>query len=183
MYSPSLSHDVDNFNNGNTTHLDSKTGFAGKVAVGHYFLPMLALELGAGYFQSKGSPAAEPGKTMLKVVPVVATERCCFHLVYSSPTACSESAPTSPIWTCRAMKPQPIQVTIKPPLDYTAVPASTSIFQTACSWGLKENTSGSSPLIRRAGYQAERVYYRQQIYGIQVFSLTPYISSKKGEHP
>jgi len=73
IYSPSLSHDVDNFNNGNTTHLDSKTGFAGEVAVGHYFLPMLALELGAGYFQSKGSPAAEPGKTMLRVVPLVAT--------------------------------------------------------------------------------------------------------------
>lgn len=73
IYSPSLSHDVDNFNNGNTTHLDSKTGFAGEVAVGHYLLPMLALELGGGYFQSKGSPAAEPGKTMLKVVPVVAT--------------------------------------------------------------------------------------------------------------
>ncbi|MDR3579599.1 MAG: outer membrane beta-barrel protein [Oryzomonas sp.] len=73
IYSPSLSHDVDNFNNGNTTHLDSKTGFAGEVAVGHYLLPMLALELGAGYFQSKGSPAAEPGHTMLKVVPLVAT--------------------------------------------------------------------------------------------------------------
>lgn len=73
IYSPSMSHDVADFNNGSTTHLDSKTGFAGEVAVGHYILPMLALELGAGYFQSKGSPAAEPGKTMLKVVPVVAT--------------------------------------------------------------------------------------------------------------
>jgi len=73
IYSPSSSHDVDNFNNGNTTHLDSETGFAGEVAIGHYFLPMLALEVGTGYFQSKGSPAAEPGRTMLKVVPVVAT--------------------------------------------------------------------------------------------------------------
>jgi len=73
IYSPTLSHDVNDFNNGSTTHLDSKTGFAGEVAVGHYFLPMLALELGAGYFQSKGSPAAEPGDTMLKVVPLVAT--------------------------------------------------------------------------------------------------------------
>jgi opacity protein-like surface antigen len=73
IYSPSLSHNVDNFNNGNTTHLDSKTGVAGEVAVGHYFLPMLALELGAGYFQSKGSPAAVPGKMMLRVVPLVAT--------------------------------------------------------------------------------------------------------------
>ena len=73
IYSPSLSHDVNNFNGGSTTHLDSKTGFAGEVAIGHYFLPMLALELGAGYFQSKGSPAAGPGETMLKVVPLVAT--------------------------------------------------------------------------------------------------------------
>jgi outer membrane protein W len=73
IYSPSTSHDVENFNGGSTTHLDSKTGFAGEVAVGHYFLPFLAVELGGGYFESKGSPAAEPGSTKLKVVPVVAT--------------------------------------------------------------------------------------------------------------
>jgi outer membrane protein W len=73
IYSPSLSHDVDNFNGGNREHLDSKTGFAGEVAVGHYFLPMLAVELGAGYFESKGSPATPPGDTRLKVVPLVAT--------------------------------------------------------------------------------------------------------------
>ena len=73
IYSPSLSHDVNNFNGGSTTHLDSKTGFAGEVAIGHYFLPVLAVELGAGYFESKGSPAAEPGEARLKVVPLVAT--------------------------------------------------------------------------------------------------------------
>ncbi len=73
IYSPSLSHDLDNFNGGSTTHLDSKTGFAGEIAYGHYFLPILAIELGAGYFESKGSPAAEPGKAKLKVVPLVAT--------------------------------------------------------------------------------------------------------------
>lgn len=73
IYSPSLSHDLDNFNGGSTTHLDSKTGFAGEVAVGHYFLPMIAVELGAGYFESKGSPAAEPGDAKLKVVPLIAT--------------------------------------------------------------------------------------------------------------
>jgi len=72
-YSPSLSHDVNNFNGGSTTHLDSKTGFAGEVAYGHYFLPFLAVELGAGYFQSKNSPVAQPGNTMLRVVPLVAT--------------------------------------------------------------------------------------------------------------
>lgn len=73
VYSPTASHDIDTFNAGNRTHLDSKTGFAGEVAFGHYILPMVALELGAGYFESKGSPAAPPGELKLKVVPLVAT--------------------------------------------------------------------------------------------------------------
>jgi outer membrane protein W len=73
VYSPSASHDIDTFNAGNRTHLDSKTGFAGEVAFGHYILPMVALELGAGYFESKGSPATPPGDLKLKVVPLVAT--------------------------------------------------------------------------------------------------------------
>ena len=75
IYSPSTSHDIENFNGGSTSHLDSKTGFAGEVAVGHYFLPFLAVELGGGYFESKGSPAAEPGAARLKVVPLVATAK------------------------------------------------------------------------------------------------------------
>ena len=73
MYSPSDNFDLDNFNGGQTTHFDSETGFAGEVAVGHYFLPILAVELGVGYFESEGSPAAQPGETKLRVVPVVAT--------------------------------------------------------------------------------------------------------------
>ncbi len=73
IYSPSTSYNIDNFNGGSTTRLDSKTGFSGEVAVGHYFLPMLALELGAGYFESKGSAAAQPGESTLKVVPLTAT--------------------------------------------------------------------------------------------------------------
>jgi len=73
VYSPSYSHDIDNFNAGNRTHLDSKTGFAGEIVAGHYFLPMVALELGAGYFESKGSADAQPGETKLKVVPLTAT--------------------------------------------------------------------------------------------------------------
>ena len=73
LYSPSGSHELDTFNNGNRTSLDSKTGFAGEVAVGHYFSPMIALELGAGYLESKGSPAVAPGELKLKVVPLVAT--------------------------------------------------------------------------------------------------------------
>jgi outer membrane protein W len=73
VYSPSSSHDIDTFNAGNRTHLDSKTGFAGEIAFGHYFNPMMALEFGAGYFESKGSPLAQPGELKLKVVPLIAT--------------------------------------------------------------------------------------------------------------
>jgi opacity protein-like surface antigen len=80
IYSPSTSYDLDNFNGGNTTRLDSKTGFAGEIAVGHYFLPMFAMELGVGYFESKGSPAALPGEAKLKVVPVTATGKILFPM-------------------------------------------------------------------------------------------------------
>ncbi len=80
IYSPGNSYDVHDFNAGQTDHLDSKTGFAGEIGVGHYFLPMLAVELGAGYFESKGSPAAKPGEAKFKVVPVVATAKVCIPL-------------------------------------------------------------------------------------------------------
>lgn len=73
IYSPSESFDLDNFNGGTTTSFDSKTGFAGEVAMGHYFTPMFAVELGAGYFETDGSPAAQPGETKLRVVPMIAT--------------------------------------------------------------------------------------------------------------
>jgi outer membrane protein W len=73
IYSPSTSHNLDNFNAGNRSHLDSKTGFAGEVAFGHYFLPILAIELGGGYFETKGSPLAQPGELKLKVIPLIAT--------------------------------------------------------------------------------------------------------------
>ncbi len=75
IYSPSMSYDVHDFNAGQTDRLDGKSGFAGEIGVGHYFLPLLAVELGAGYFESKGSPAAQPGEARLKVVPVVATAK------------------------------------------------------------------------------------------------------------
>ena len=73
VYSPSDSHDIRNFNNGDRTHLDSTTGFAGEIAIGQYITPLVAVELGAGYFESEGSPEAEPGETKLKVIPVIAT--------------------------------------------------------------------------------------------------------------
>jgi len=80
IYSPSMSFDIDNAAGGTTVnngrvHMDGKTGFAGEVAFGHYFLPMLAVELGGGYFESKGSPAAAVGESKLRVVPLIATAK------------------------------------------------------------------------------------------------------------
>lgn len=72
-YSPSSNYDLDNFNGGDTEHLDSKTGFAGEIALGRYIMPIVAVELGVGYFESEGSPVASPGETKLKVMPIVAT--------------------------------------------------------------------------------------------------------------
>jgi len=80
LYSPSSSHDVDTFNAGNRTHLDSKTGIAGEIAAGYYLLPMVALELGGGYFESKGSPDAQRGETKLKVIPLTATGKALLPL-------------------------------------------------------------------------------------------------------
>ncbi len=80
IYSPSMSFDLNNFNGGTTTHLDSKTGFAGEVAIGHYFSPMVALELGAGYFESDGSPVAQSGESKLNVIPLIATAKVFFPI-------------------------------------------------------------------------------------------------------
>jgi opacity protein-like surface antigen len=73
LYSPSSSYHLEDVNDGNRSRLDSKTGFAGEIALGHYFMPMLAVELGVGYFESKGSPAAQPGEAKLTVVPLTVT--------------------------------------------------------------------------------------------------------------
>lgn len=75
IYSPSKTFEVENVNAGRTDRFDSKTGPAGEVAIGHYFMPMLAAELGAGYFESKGSGAAGSGDAKLKVVPVTLTAK------------------------------------------------------------------------------------------------------------
>ena len=75
IYSPSTSFDIENTGVNNRTHYDSKTGFAGEIAVGHYFLPMFALELGGGYFESKGTPGGGNEDSKLKVVPLIATAK------------------------------------------------------------------------------------------------------------
>ncbi|MBT1072881.1 outer membrane beta-barrel protein [Pelotalea chapellei] len=68
IYSPSTKGDLDDIDFG------KKAGFTGEVAVGHYFFPFMAVELGAGYFQSKNSPVLPAGTdAMLRVVPLVAT--------------------------------------------------------------------------------------------------------------
>lgn len=70
IYSPSDEFEVNNVNAGLTDRFDAKTGFNGEVAFGHYILPVLATELGVGYFESKGDAAAAAGDAKLKVVPV-----------------------------------------------------------------------------------------------------------------
>ena len=113
IYSPSLSHDIENFNGGHTSHLDSKTGFAGEVAVGHYFLPFLAVELGGGYFESKGSDAAEPGSTKLKVVPVAWPP-----VKLPNPVALFSAAALPPAgWTRLAVVTNPSSLTCWPPKE------------------------------------------------------------------
>jgi opacity protein-like surface antigen len=76
VYSPSENYNLSNFNGGNTTTLDPRTGFNGEIAVGSYLIPgILALELGVGYLDSKSSPSEEPGNTRLKAVPVLLTAK------------------------------------------------------------------------------------------------------------
>lgn len=70
-YFPSTHFGLNDFTNSTTrTELERKNGFDGELAYGHYFFPFFGLEFGAGYFESKAAPAAEPGETRLKVVPV-----------------------------------------------------------------------------------------------------------------
>lgn len=52
--------------------LNPGSGFNGEVAIGRYFAPFFAVEIGAGYFESDGtSPSSRLGE--LEVIPVVAT--------------------------------------------------------------------------------------------------------------
>ncbi|GAB7025937.1 outer membrane beta-barrel protein [Geotalea toluenoxydans] len=77
IYSPSNDFDVQEIPGDSTvSRLDNKIGFAGEVALGHYIMPVLAMELGAGYFESKGSGEAVAGQdARLRVVPVVLTAK------------------------------------------------------------------------------------------------------------
>jgi outer membrane protein W len=73
IYSPSASFNLKNIGLDNKTFdANTKTGFDGEIALGHYFLPTMALELGVGYFKGKGSFATTPVHDMnFSVVPVI----------------------------------------------------------------------------------------------------------------
>lgn len=80
IYSPSNDFDVQDIPGDSTvSRLDNKIGFAGEVALGRYIMPAVAMELGAGYFESKGSGEAVAGSdARLRVVPVVITAKVLF---------------------------------------------------------------------------------------------------------
>lgn len=59
IYSPSADFTVSNLNVETTFDGNTKTGFDGEIAFGHYFLPTVVLELGAGYFKAKGTLDSE----------------------------------------------------------------------------------------------------------------------------
>ena len=80
-YSPNQNYSVNDFNTaGARSDLESKKGFDGEIAFGHYLAPIFGLEFGAGYFESKSSPAIEPGEMKLKVVPVQLSAKLFFPL-------------------------------------------------------------------------------------------------------
>ena len=66
-YSPSQSFDLDN------VHFNTKNGYTVTGALGHYFLPFLAVELEGGYLESKTSSSFPGAESKLKVYPVLAT--------------------------------------------------------------------------------------------------------------
>lgn len=77
IYSPSASFNLKNVGISNDTfNADTKAGFDGEIAIGHYVLPTLALELGAGYFKGKGSFKITSVHDMkFDVIPVVVSAK------------------------------------------------------------------------------------------------------------
>lgn len=55
IYSPSADFNIDNLNVETTFDGNTETGVDAEIAFGHYFLPTVVLELGAGYFKAKGT--------------------------------------------------------------------------------------------------------------------------------
>lgn len=74
LYSPSDDFDLEG------QHFNRDDGFVAEIAYGHYFAPIFALELGAGYFESKATAAVPAGETKFKVVPVTLTGKLLFPI-------------------------------------------------------------------------------------------------------
>ncbi|MGE5844594.1 MAG: outer membrane beta-barrel protein [Syntrophaceae bacterium] len=74
LYSPSDDFDLQG------QHFNRDDGFVAEIAYGYYFVPMFALELGAGYFESKASAAVPAGETKFKVVPLTLTGKVLFPI-------------------------------------------------------------------------------------------------------
>lgn len=76
IYSPSAVFNLDNVDIGTTFDGDTQTGVSGELALGHYVLPTLALEVGVGYFNGKGTfeggnAASLRGAVDFDVIPVL----------------------------------------------------------------------------------------------------------------
>jgi outer membrane protein W len=75
IYAPSADFDLANVGVATTFDGDTKTGFSGEIAFGHYFTPTLALEAGIGYFKGKGSygTGTSRGDIDFDVIPFILT--------------------------------------------------------------------------------------------------------------
>ncbi|PJA76596.1 hypothetical protein CO151_02225 [bacterium CG_4_9_14_3_um_filter_65_15] len=72
IYSPSATFDLGNINVSSTFDANTKTGFDGEIAFGHFFLPTFAMEMGIGYFKGTGSFATTPPQARdFNVIPVI----------------------------------------------------------------------------------------------------------------
>ena len=79
IYSPSKTFTLRNLDVETTFDADTKTGFDGEIAIGHYVLPTLALEVGAGYFKGTGTVASDAVSARhqvdFNVVPVLVSAK------------------------------------------------------------------------------------------------------------
>ena len=81
VYSPSETFTFEQLDIETTFDGDTETGFNGEIAIGHYFLPTLALEAGAGYFKGKGNlkptntSDAKTGEVDFDVVPILVSAK------------------------------------------------------------------------------------------------------------
>lgn len=78
FYSPSATFDLGNIETSGGLQGTADTGVAGELAYGHYFSPSFALEVGVGYFRSKGTfaaPSAGGRELKFNVIPVIVSAK------------------------------------------------------------------------------------------------------------